>query len=101
VPNHYFKPPKHIVDEWPEVFSDLYINTMPVDYLKSIHLEFSTGMVWELDVQEQLKNSDVEVVTQRLQETIQEYKHEVKKFDFKLDIDRLKKDIKKSTKLIL
>ncbi len=73
---------------------------MPVDYLKSIHLEFSTGMIWELDIQEQLKNSDVAVVTQRLQETIQEYKHEVKKFDFKLDIDRLKKDIKQSSKSI-
>jgi hypothetical protein len=73
---------------------------MPVDYLKSIHLEFSTGMVWELDIQEQLKNSDVAVVTQRLQETIQEYKHEVKKFDFKLDLDRLKKDIKYSSKKI-
>ena len=88
------------IDKWPEVFNDLYINTMPVDYLKSIHLEFSTGMVWELDIQEQLKNSDVAVVTQRLQETIQEYKHEVKKFDFKLDIDRLKTDIKYSSKKI-
>ena len=101
MPNFLFKPPKHIVDEWPEVFSDLYMNTMPIDYLKYIHLEFSTGMVWELDVEEQLKTLGSDVVAERLQKTIREYQREVKRFDFKLDVARLKRDIKKSTELIL
>lgn len=101
MPNELFKPPKHLVEEWPEVFNDLYMNTMPVDYLKYIHLEFSTGMIWELDIEEQIKTLGPAVVTQRLHETIQEYKSEVKKFEFKLDIERLKRDIKNSTSLML
>lgn len=99
--NFLFKPPKHLVDEWPEVFSDLYMNTMPVDYLKYIHLEFSTGMVWELDVEEQLKTLDSNIIALRLQETIREYRNEVKRFDFKIDVEKLKRDIKKSTNMIL
>jgi hypothetical protein len=101
VPNTLFKPPKQLVDEWPEVFSDLYMNTMPVNYLEYIHLEFSSGMVWELDVKDQLKHLDPDVVSQRLYETIQEYKDQVIKFNFKLDVNKLKKDIKKSSRQIL
>jgi len=101
VSNYLFKPPKHVIDEWPEVFNDLYMNTMPVNYLECIHLEFSSGMVWELDIREQLRTLDPDVVAQRLQETIQEYKDQVVKFNFKLDVKKLKKDIKKSTNLIL
>lgn len=101
MPNYLFKPPKHIVDEWPEVFSDLYMNTMPVNYLEYIHLEFSSGMVWEVDIKDQLKTLDAEVVAQRLHETIQEYKDQVVNFNFKLNVKKLKKDIKKSTKAIL
>lgn len=101
MPNTLFKPPKQLVDEWPEVFSDLYMNTMPVNYLEYIHLEFSSGMVWELDVKDQLKHLDPDVVSQRLYETIQEYKDQVIKFNFKLDVNKLKKDIKKSSRQIL
>lgn len=71
---------------------------MPVNYLEYIHFEFSSGMVWEVDIKEQLKTLSSDVVAERLQETIREYRSEVKRFDFKLDVARLKRDIKKSTK---
>lgn len=101
MPKNLFKPPKHLVDEWPEVFKDLYMNTMPVVYLEYVYLEFNTGMVWKVDIKEQLKELDPDTVADMLYSTIQEYKDDVETLDFKVDIKKLKKDIFSSTSKIL
>jgi hypothetical protein len=101
MPNPLFRPPRHLVKEWPEVFEDLYMNTMPVAYLDTIHLEFVDGRVWQLDIKDQLKEESTDAIADRLLETLSEYKDEIKKIDFKVDIERLKKDILDSTKSIL
>jgi hypothetical protein len=101
MPNPLFKPPRHLVKEWPEVFEDLYMNTMPVAYLEKIHLEFDDGRVWEIDIKAELKKQEPEDIADILLNTLQEYKEEIKKIDFKVDISKLKKDIKDSSKNIL
>lgn len=98
MPNPLFRPPRHLIKEWPEVFEDLYMNTMPVAYLEMIHLEFSNGRVWQIDIQTQLKESDPDAIADKLINTLTEYKEEIKKIDFKINIDKLKEDIKGSTK---
>jgi hypothetical protein len=98
MPNPLFKPPRHLVKEWPEVFEDLYMNTMPVAYLEHVHLQFRNGRIWQIDIKEQLTDEDAEAVADKLLEMLQEYKEDIQKIDFKVDIDRLKKDIKDSTK---
>jgi hypothetical protein len=101
MPNPLFRPPRHLVKEWPEVFEDLYMNTMPVAYLDTINLEFADGRVWQIDIKDQLKEESTDAIADRLIETLSEYKDEIKKIDFKVDVDRLKKDIKDSSKNIL
>ena len=98
MPKKVFKPAKDVINQWPEVFEDLYMNTMPVAYLETVHLEFANGRVWQIDVKEQLKGLDADAVATRLLDTLQEYKDEIKKIDFKVDVDRLKIDIQHSTK---
>jgi hypothetical protein len=88
------------VKEWPEVFEDLYMNTMPVAYLDSVRLEFTDGRVWEIDVKNELTKQTADGIADVLINTLQEYKDEIKKIDFKVDVDRLKKDIKDSSKSI-
>ena len=100
MPNPLFKPPRHLVKEWPEVFEDLYMNTMPVAYLEMVHLEFVNGRVWQIDIKEQMKALNSDEIAEKLLETLQEYKDEIKKLDFKVDNERLKKDIGDSTKTI-
>lgn len=101
MPNPLFKPPRYLVKEWPEVFEDLYMNTMPVAYLEMVHLEFANGRVWQIDIKEQIKDTDADKIADRLLDTMSEYKDEIKKIDFKIDIEKLKKDIGDSTKEIL
>lgn len=100
MPNPLFRPPRHLVKEWPEVFEDLYMNTMPVAYLDRIHLEFGDGRVWEIDIKNELTKQQADSIADTLINTLQEYKDEIKKIDFKVDIDKLKKDIADSTKTI-
>jgi len=101
MPNPLFRPPRHLVKEWPEVFEDLYMNTMPVAYLDTVHLEFADGRVWQINIRDQLKEAEADSIADKLLETLTEYKDEIKKIDFKVDIERLKKDIGDSTKSIL
>jgi hypothetical protein len=101
VPSPYFKPPRHLVKEWPEVFEDLYMNTMPIAYLEYVHLEFANGRVWQIDIKTQLEEQDPNTVASRLLNTMSEYRADIVKLDFKVDIERLKKDIGDSTKNIL
>ena len=95
-----FKPPKHLVKEWPEIFEDLYMNTMPVAYLILLRLEFTDGRIWELNIQEQLVNADPNDVADKLLSIFQEYRNDIKKIDFQMDIERLKTDIQESSKNI-
>ena len=99
---HYFKPPRHLVKEWPEVFEDLYMDTMPVAYVKVMILEFKDGRIWEIDIGNQLaKGIDPDDVAKKLLQTLNEYKDTIKSLDFKIDIEQLKSDIKKRTNKIL
>ena len=74
------------------------MNTMPVAYLEHVHLEFRNGRIWQIDIKEQLTDEDADAVADKLIEMLQEYKEDIQKIDFKIDVDRLKKDIKDSTK---
>lgn len=90
-----------MVQEWPEVFEDLYMNTMPVAYLILLRLEFTNGRIWEINVQEQLSNSVPEEIAEKLLNIFQEYRNDIKKIDFQMDIERLKTDIQESSKNLL
>jgi hypothetical protein len=101
VPKPLFRPPKNLIQEWPEVFEDLYMNTMPVHYLEMLRIEFDDGRVWEINVQEQLSTTHSDIIADRLVDTFQEYREEIKKIDFKVNIDKLKTDVRNSSKKIL
>jgi hypothetical protein len=100
VPKPLFRPPKNLIQEWPEVFEDLYMNTMPVHYLEMLRIEFEDGRVWEINVQEQLSSTHSDIIADRLVDTFQEYREEIKKIDFKVNVDKLKTDVRNSSKKI-
>lgn len=95
-----FKPPSNMVKEWPEVFEDLYMNTMPVNYVKSLRLEFKNGRVWEIDIQDQLSQISSEALSSKMLDTLHEYRNDIHKIDFSINIEKLKVDIISSTKKI-
>jgi len=101
VPKPLFRPPNQLIKEWPEVFEDLYMNTMPVAYVKSLRLEFKSGRIWEIDIVEQLEDFSSDALADRILETFNEYRNEITRVDFSIDIEKLKNDIKNQTKDLL
>ena len=96
-----FKFSIHIIKQWPEVFENLYMDTMPLEYLESMTLEFSNGRVWKIDVIDQIKDQNQNDIAQKILDTFEEYQNEIIKIDFRIDVDKLKKDIKKSTQKVI
>jgi hypothetical protein len=101
VPKKYFKPPKDVIKEWPEVFEEIYMSSMPIKYIHGVELTFNDGRVWEIDLPEQLDLADEDAIIEKLSEGIRDFQEEISTINFQVDIDRLKQDIIKLTQNIL
>jgi hypothetical protein len=101
MPKKFFRPPEKVVNEWPEIFEDMYMSTMPLYYTKSMQIKFDNGRIWQLNIQELVVEHGSDELSTKLLETFKEYQQDITGVDFEIDIDKLKKDIKKSIKKIL
>lgn len=101
MPKRLFRPPDHLIEQWPEVFEDMYMNTMPLFYLNSVRLEFSDGRIWEIDVKTQLITLDANVVADKILDMFEEYSNDIENIKFDVDTEKLKKDITNQTKGML
>ena len=93
--------PKEAVAHWPEIFSDLHVESIPVEYLLSIKVTFKDGKNWEI----RLKNNRQKMTNKELEKQITElfktYGDAIKNVDFRLDTNKVKADITKRTKTFL
>jgi hypothetical protein len=90
--------PKDVVDQWPEVFSEVDVKAVPLAYLHSMRIIFNDGKVWDINIASHAKKNGVEDLEEHLQELISTYEESIEHIDFRLDVDRVKKDIIKQTK---
>lgn len=93
--------PKDVVDIWPEVFGEISLNVLPLGYLDTVTIKFKNKKTWEINLTEVQKNenwSDFEVT---LKDVLSTYESEIDNVDFKLDTERIKKDIIKHTNKFL
>lgn len=100
MPKRLFRPPEHLIKQWPEVFEDMYMNTMPLFYLNSVQIKFKDGRVWEIDVKTQLVDQDPDLVADKILDIFDEYGNEIENIDFNVDTEKLKQDIEQSSRNI-
>ena len=93
--------PPDVVDHWPEVFKDLDVQVVPLEYLHSVRVFFEDGKVWEIDVEKTKKKTSEEELEATLEELFEQYDDVITNVDFRLDTQRLKKDIQDRTRLFL
>lgn len=93
--------PKDVVDQWPEVFNDVVVEAVPIEYLDSLRIIFNDGKVWDINVASHARKNQIENLEEHLQELISEYEEVIEHIDFRLDIERVKKDVMKKTKTFL
>ena len=93
------KLPQEVINHWPEVFEDVDIDVVPLEYLESVRVEFKDGKIWDIDINTQ-KNK-VEDLEKSLDDLFDQYQDNIKNVDFRLNTKRVKQDITKRTRKFL
>jgi len=93
--------PKDVIDSWPEVFSDVEVKAIPLEYLHSIRVIFDNGKVWDLNIATYAKKHGVDNLDAQIQELLSNYDESIEHIDFRLNVNKVKKDITKQTKSFL
>jgi len=91
--------PQSVIDKWPEVFKDIDIKAIPLQYLHSIRVQFSNGKIWDVMVKDDAKaKNPMSRLENTLQNLFDTYDTSIKHIDFRVDTDRVKKDVQKRTR---
>ena len=93
--------PKDAIANWPEVFGEVKLNVLPLGYLHTVLVNFKDGKTWEIRVTAEVKKDGWEIFEKNLSELVKTYEETIENIDFKLDTDKVKKDIVKSTSKFL
>lgn len=92
---------KEAIESWPEIFEEVTLKVVPIQYLSSVHVKFKDNRVWRIDVGPRLRDEVWQTVEKNIKELINNYKTHIDSIDFKLDTDKIKKDITRQTNKFL
>lgn len=93
--------PKEVIEHWPEIFGEVNLNVVPLGYLHTVLVNFKDGKTWEIKITQQAKRNGWEVFEKNLSELVKSYEEKIDNIDFKLDTNKVKKDIERSTQKFL
>lgn len=93
--------PNDVVAHWPEVFGDVKLNVVPIGYLHMVLVKFKDGKVWEIRITTKTKKNGWKSFEKSLTELYKTYEDSIEELDFKLDTERVKKDVEKLTEKFL
>ena len=93
------KLPKEVISHWPEVFDDVEINAVPLEYLDSVRVQFNDGKIWDIDIN--TSKNKVEDLEKSLDDLFEQYQDHIKTVDFRLNTEKVKRDITTRTKKFL
>jgi len=92
------KLPQELIDFWPEVFEDIEIDVIPDEYLHSVIITFEDGVTWNVDLTDEAKEQDIQTV---LYDLVEDYNYSIFNIDFRLDVEKIKRDVSKRTNSFL
>lgn len=93
--------PKDVIDCWPEVFGEIKLHVLPLKYLNAIFITFKDGKIWEVKLTPEDRKKGWESFEATLSDLFKNYENQIDNIDFKLDTERIRKDIETSTNRFL
>ena len=93
--------PKDVIEHWPEVFGEITLNVVPLKYLDSVTVTFKNKKVWEIKISSKQAQEDWNSFEMNLKEMLVSYESEIENVDFRLDTERVKKDMINNTNKFL
>ncbi len=91
------KLPQEIVDHWPEIFEDVEIKAIPIEYLHGLNVHFKDGRQWHIDLRRK-RGATLESIQDTLDEFFEEHDEQINSVDFNLNTEKVKKDVQERTK---
>lgn len=93
------KLPPEVIEHWPEIFKDIEIKAVPLEYITAVVVTFDDGRTWEIDLSaENLSEDDedlADVIDETLEAFFEEYDEYIESIDFRLNTQKVIDDIKK------
>jgi hypothetical protein len=93
--------PKEVIDSWPEIFGEVKLHVLPLRYLHAVLIAFKDGKIWEVKVTLEDQSKGWDSFEGSLSELLKTYEKNIDSIDFRLDTDKIKKDIERSTRRFL
>ena len=93
--------PKEVIANWPEVFGEVHLNVIPIGYLHAVLVNFKDGKTWEIRITTKTKRGGWPAFERNLSELVKNYEERIENIYFKLDTERVRKDVEKSTQKFL
>lgn len=90
-----------MINYWPEVLDGVKLNSLPIQYLRSVHVNFKNSLIWEIVLTEETKKNGWSEFERTLSNIMSEYEPIIENIEFKLDIKKVKRDVKKKTNKFL
>ena len=93
------KLPPEVIKHWPEIFGDVEIKAVPIEYIHNIHVHFHDGKIWEIDIDQNSlrENTNITAIENSLETFLEQYNNEISHVDFRLNTAKVVADVKKRT----
>lgn len=92
---------QNLIDQWPEIFEEVDLYAIPINYLHSILITFNDDTSWDVVLKKEDKEDNGEKFSETLNNLFSNYEDNIKNVDFRLDVEKIKKDVMKFTKQFL
>jgi hypothetical protein len=87
--------------EWEDILEEIDLKFFPIEYLNKIIVRFDNGTVWDIDIDSNRQHHDLEDIEASLDKLFEEYDDSIEAVDFRLDIERVKRDLTKKVNRFL
>ena len=94
------KLPPDVIDHWPEVFNEIEIDVIPIEYLDSVRVQFEDGKTWDIDVKKSRDKPDLDIEN-AIEDLFDTYADSIVNVDFRLDTEKVKHDIQNRTRFFM
>jgi len=81
--------------DWDDIFENLEMSFVPIEYVNRIIIKFDNNVTWDINVDDSRKKQPIEQIEESLDQLFEEYENQIVAIDYKLDLERVKKDLSK------
>lgn len=91
----------HDEEFWADIIRDVNIKNVPVQYLSEILVEFNNNKIWTIELHKNLSSEQYEKLEKHLHYMLTEYRENIVKVNYSININKVKKDVTSKTKKLL